>query len=174
MAATNDSTNNAALGAVECPSALFAKGLKTYGTRTYISHDNKPHTAEMVVGFDKEKFKNTCLAGKNSPTYNPSLCNFDAIANELFKADEKWESRDLLYDAFKCLGKLHGWIPALQQKQMSCNRFGKNSTSRDYVGGTLKVGVHASSILLRWLKRSILQQKSRKRLRTKIYGMNQL
>ncbi|KAK1748651.1 hypothetical protein QTG54_000590 [Skeletonema marinoi] len=38
------------------------------------------------------------------------------------------------------LNVMENCMAGFRQKQMSCNRFGKNSTSRDYVVGTLKVG----------------------------------
>ena len=77
MAATNDAT---VTGDVECPSTLFARGLKTYETRSFVGSDGTTSSARMVVGFDEEKFKATCL--RSSPDYNSLLCNFDAIAKE--------------------------------------------------------------------------------------------
>ena len=135
MAATNDAT---IMGDVECPSTLFARGLKTYETRSFVGSDGTTSSARMVVGFDEEKFKATCL--RSSPDYNSLLCNFDAIAKELVKVGEIWENRDLLDGAMKRLATLHGWTQRKEKKSIKCNRYGETDTSRNYVGGELKVG----------------------------------
>ena len=134
--ATNDSNATSASGD-ECPSTLFARGLKTYATQSF-TKNNITESKLMVIAFDEKQFQEKCSL--KSPAYESSMCDFDKIAAELFKEGEVWLNRDLLIRAVKTLSELHGWSFKLHRTCIECNRFGEDVTTRNYAGGGLKCG----------------------------------
>jgi len=134
--ATNDSTLEEDMSGVECPIASFVRGLKTFETRHCIGGDGATCSGTMIVAFNKNRLTDVCYS--NSPNYNPSLCDFDLIASEIFKGDETWVNRGLVKEVIDLLAKLHGWVAKLTQKYLQCNRYGTDDTSRQYAAGALK------------------------------------
>jgi hypothetical protein len=99
--------------------------LKTFETRQCIVRDGATRSGTMIVAFNKNRLTDVCYS--NSPDYNPSLCDFDLIASEIFKEDETWVNRGLVNEVMDLLAKLHGWVAKLTQKYLQCNRYGKVS-----------------------------------------------
>lgn len=124
------------MSGVECPIASFVRGLKTFETRHCIGGDGATCSGTMIVAFNKNRLTDVCYS--NSPNYNPSLCDFDLIASEIFKGDETWVNRGLVKEVIDLLAKLHGWVAKLTQKYLQCNRYGTDDTSRQYAAGALK------------------------------------
>ena len=94
------------MSGVECPIASFVRGLKTFETRHCIGGDGATCSGTMIVAFNKNRLTDVCYS--NSPNYNPSLCDFDLIASEIFKGDETWVNRGLVKEVIDLLAKLHG------------------------------------------------------------------
>ena len=102
--AANDSNETSASGA-ECPSTMFARGLKTYSAHSFTKNDIAVSEI-MVITFDEQQFQEKCSL--MSPAYTQTLCDFDKIAAELFKKREMWLNRNLLICAVKTLSGVTG------------------------------------------------------------------
>jgi hypothetical protein len=136
------------MSGVECPIASFVRELKTFETRQCIVGDGATRSGTMIVAFNKNRLTDVCYS--NSPDYNPSLCDFDLIASEIFKEDETWVNRGLVKEVMDLLAKLHGWVAKLTQKYLQCNRYGSDDTSRQYAAGALKCNCTFRITLSAW------------------------
>jgi hypothetical protein len=74
--------------------------LKTYSTQDL---DSSPPPHATVISFDFDAFNLVC--NKDSLSYDQTLCDYDALAAELFKVDEIWSSKDLIEKVMKSLSK---------------------------------------------------------------------
>ena len=115
--------------------ATFVASLKNYDNVTYTAHFDGI-TQWMILSFD----------AANSEQYDQSLCDFDAIATELFKVGETWANHELICLVVTSLSKLHGWEHAVNRRKINCNRSGTTNlreatkTPRNLEGGQLLGG----------------------------------
>ena len=82
LAKVSDVSNTAVQTDAPCEATVFSQSPKLYGDVTY---------GDKTI----ESFH------QSSAPYDPDLCDFDALARELFKQNEMWASRDLLLPAVK-------------------------------------------------------------------------
>ena len=115
----------------------FAMTLKEIKVITYCRIKNQ-QTGPVVTGFDSSRFMQFC--DKASPNYEPTYCNYDELASELFQFDEVWISRDLLLKAMEMLANYHGFTVCCEKESIKCNREGSDKSTRDYLNGPLKSG----------------------------------
>ena len=82
--------------AESCPSKLFARSLKTYGSVTFksMAHmDKLTKIQDAVIVFDVQLYLQRCSVG--SPQFDNNLC-LDLVADEVFIGGEVWANRVLL------------------------------------------------------------------------------
>jgi hypothetical protein len=113
-------------------SAIFGKSLKKY---TPIQLKNETHS-NMITSFNFELFSMTC--NKDSPSYDPEVCDYDAIAKELFQVNEVWVSKDLIESVIQLIAQHHGWSAIKKKNSIICNRVGDDTSTRNYDKGSLK------------------------------------
>jgi len=128
-----DGSNDAecSSGALSSPALLFGKSLKNFSPVPL-----KDKTHNMVSSFNFELFHKTC--NKDSPSFDPQQCDYDAIAKELFKVNEVWVSKDLIERVIKEIAQYHGWSAIKKKNSIMCNRVGDDTSTRNYDKGALK------------------------------------
>ncbi len=107
-------------------SAAFARSLKGW--------DNNSMT---IMSFDDILFNSKCR--ETSLTHDPTI-NSNVVVKELFKNGEDWVDRETLFQAVKSVRKVQGFNITKKQQHIQCNRFGLNSSNRNYTKGPLRVG----------------------------------
>ena len=125
--------------AESCPSKLFARSLKTYGSISFqsMAHMDKfTKIQDAVIAFDVQfLYLQRCSVG--SPQFDNNLC-LDLVADEVFIGGEVWGNRDLTCSALKAQLDCQGFTIKTEKGWMGCNRYGKPSSQRVYVTGTLQ------------------------------------
>jgi hypothetical protein len=96
----------------------FAETLKEIEVITY-GHIKNQQTGPVVTGFDSSRFMQFC--DKASPNYEPTYCNYDELASELFQFDEVWISRDLLLKAMEIIANYHGFTVCCEKESRKSN-----------------------------------------------------
>jgi hypothetical protein len=137
----NESDPNLTL---QTSAADFACSLKKYGDVTF-GQSGKERTCNMVVNFNKSRFVQIC--DPTSDDHDPLMCDYDAIAAELLKPNEIWQSRDLLWAVMNLLAEYHGYSTCLTKEYINCNRRGTDQTTREFSEGPLKGGCNFHVIL---------------------------
>ena len=67
-----------------------------------------------VTGFNHELF--STLISPNSKTHDPSICDFHAIGEHIFKQNEIWINRDLIKSVCDIFAKYEGWDAVLLKR----------------------------------------------------------
>lgn len=131
MSEINEGASQEGAPDITCPSILLARRLKSYTI-------NEEGT-QVVSDYNHELLKKKCIA--SSPDYDPQL-DLNIIFKELFKCNEKWADRSLIYKSMELFGKVQGWKPKLTNggTAIACNRIGQKDYKRDYSAGALKQG----------------------------------
>lgn len=89
-----------------CPSAVFARGLK-----------RMDGVNMMIVGFDEKTFEDKCMPFVVSSSDGTEVCNpnrddrydMDLMAGELFKRNDVWVNRDVLFHALSAFATVFGF-----------------------------------------------------------------
>ena len=104
--------------------------------KSYDVHDDGNYVTNVVSGF------NTTLLFKkltrSSDLFDVDI-DIDELCKELFRAEEWWANRDLLFNALVAFGEMKGFRVAKKHAYIKCNRYGKKEYIRNYEGGGLCV-----------------------------------
>ena len=124
-------------GGQNCPSAAFASELKRIDGASMI-----------IVGFDERTFERRCReflpddgvgTATPNPDYDPAL-NMDRLASALFRTNDVWISRDVLYHALSSFASVYGFKVVKTRNQIVCKRYGTDNGNRNWTAGPWKVG----------------------------------
>ncbi|KAL7485551.1 hypothetical protein ACHAW6_011146 [Cyclotella cf. meneghiniana] len=121
-----------------CPSTAFANSLKKL--------DGLSMT---IVGFDEKALLEKCCRTlppddddaaslRPNPEFDQRL-DMDLMAKELFKRDDVWISRDMLYHALSCFGAVFGFKVVKTRNMLCCKRYGSDNGNRNWSQGPWKV-----------------------------------
>ena len=104
----------------------FAASLKTHAqievagdTIVGSTFVGEPFKKTAVVAFDNHRLIRKCR--RDSPEYDPELCDFTLLTAELIITGETWKTRKVLETALGTIAALEGWQVRKWKKIMSCN-----------------------------------------------------
>jgi hypothetical protein len=118
--------------AIDCISTSFAYSLKKL--------DGLSNT---IVGFDEKTFESKCCRFLPNELPNPEYdarLEMDLLAKELFKQNDIWINRDVLYHALSCFSSAFGFKVVKTRNMLVCKRYGSDNGNRNWSAGPWKVG----------------------------------
>jgi hypothetical protein len=97
----------------------------------------------IIVGFDEKTFEKHCCRllpdEEPNPHYDEGL-DMDSMAAELFKQNDVWISRDVLYHALSAFATVYGFKVVKTRNMLVCKRYGSDNGNRNWSAGPWKVG----------------------------------
>jgi len=104
--------------------------------KSYDEHDDGNSLTNIVSGFNTQLlFKKLT---RSSDLFDVDI-DIDELCKELFRAEEWWANRDLMFNALASFGKIKGFRVAKKHAYIKCNRYGKKEYIINYEGGGLCV-----------------------------------
>ena len=92
----------------------------------------------VIIAFNDTLLRRKCLA--SSEHYDESI-DLSALIEAIFRPNEWWATRDLMYEALKKCGLVQGFTPKILSNTFRCNRSGEKEYKRtNYSAGKLQVG----------------------------------
>lgn len=102
--------------------------------------------SNIIIGFDDKTFVERCSryisTSDGEDVLNPHYqeMDMDAMAMELFKQNDVWISRDVLYHALSAFASIFGFKVVKTRNMLVCKRYGSDNGNRNWSAGPWKVG----------------------------------